>query len=110
MPASRRASCTRPLSRSRCRSLPSYTSCWVSPKNVALSAPDRSALLLAPAMSLVVRTLRPAVVALNWLANSTLRLAGVTPTDEVASVFTRDEVAGLVEQSRREGLLDVNEE
>jgi len=80
------------------------------PKNVALSLPDRSALVLAPAMSLVVRLLRPAVLALNWIANGTLRLVGVTPRDEVASVFTRDEVAGLVEQSRREGLLDAHEE
>jgi len=80
------------------------------PKNVALSAPDRSALVLGPAISLVVRMFGPAVLALNWIANFTLRLVGVTPRDEVASVFTRDEVAGLVDQSRREGLLDVNEE
>ena len=80
------------------------------PKNVALSAPDRSAVVLGPAMSLVVRMFGPAVLALNWIANFTLRLVGVTPRGEVASVFTRDEVAGLVDQSRREGLLDVNEE
>src|SRR5215213_6532372 len=71
------------------------------PKNVALAAPDRSAVVLGPAMSLVVRMFGPAVRALNWIANVTLRLVGVTP---------RDEVAGLVDQSRREGLLDVNEE
>ena len=35
-----------------------------------------------------------------------LRLLGVEPKDEVASAFTGDEVAGLVAESRREGLLD----
>jgi len=80
------------------------------PKNVALAAPDRSVLVLAPATSLIVRALRPAVALLNWAANRTLRLVGVAPRDEVTSAFTRDEVAGLVEQSRREGLVDASEE
>ena len=79
------------------------------PKNVALAAPDRSVLVLAPPMSFIVRALRPAVATLNWAANVTLRIAGVTPRDEITSVFTRDEVAGLVEQSRREGFLDAYE-
>ncbi|HEU4701072.1 MAG TPA: CBS domain-containing protein, partial [Conexibacter sp.] len=47
----------------------------------------------------------PAIAALNAIANLLLRLAGITPKDEVTSAFTRDEVAGLVEESRREGLL-----
>jgi CBS domain containing-hemolysin-like protein len=79
------------------------------PKNVALARPDRSALVLGPPMAFVVRALHPAIAALNWVANSVLRIAGISPKDEVASAFTRDEVAGLVEESRREGLLDRNE-
>jgi CBS domain containing-hemolysin-like protein len=79
------------------------------PKNIALARPDRSALVLAPPMALVVRVLHPAIASLNWVANSILRLIRVAPRDEVASAFTRDEVAGLVEESRREGLLDSHE-
>ena len=79
------------------------------PKNLALAAPDRAALALAPPLSLIVRVLRPAIALLNWIANATLRLFGVTPKDEVTSAFTRDEVAGLVDESRREGLLDAHE-
>ena len=79
------------------------------PKNLALAAPARAALALAPPLSVVVRGLRPALALLNGIANATLRLAGVDPKDEVTSAFTRNEVAGLVDESRREGLLDQHE-
>ena len=79
------------------------------PKNLALAGPDRAALVLGPPLAFVVRVMRPAIAFLNAIANATLRLAGVRPQDEVTSAFTRDEVAGLVEQSRREGLLDPHE-
>ncbi|MDO8213802.1 hemolysin family protein [Conexibacter sp. CPCC 206217] len=79
------------------------------PKNIALAGPDRAVLVLAPPMVLIVRLLHPAIALLNWLANVTLRAGGIRARDEVTSAFTRDEVAGLVEESRREGLLDPSE-
>lgn len=79
------------------------------PKNIALARPDRSALALAPFLRIVVAILYPAIASLNWVANGVLRLMGVEPKNEVASAFTRDEVAGLVEESRREGYLDSHE-
>jgi len=79
------------------------------PKNIALAGPERAAIALAPFLVLIVRVLGPFVLALNALANLTLRAVGVTPQTEVTSAFTRDEVAGLVAQSRREGLLDQDE-
>jgi CBS domain containing-hemolysin-like protein len=80
------------------------------PKNLALAGPDRAALVLAPPLVMIVRALRPAIALLNWIANVTLRAVGVEPRDEVTSAFTRDEVAGFVAESRREGILDVQEE
>jgi CBS domain containing-hemolysin-like protein len=80
------------------------------PKNIALAGPDRAALVLAPPLVLVVRILHPAIALLNWIANRTLRAFGVEPQDEVTSSFTRDEVAGLVSESTREGHLDANEQ
>jgi CBS domain containing-hemolysin-like protein len=79
------------------------------PKNIALAGPDRAALVLGPPLVLVVRVLRPPIALFNWIANGVLRLIGIEPRDEVTSAFTRDEVAGLVEESRREGLLDPHE-
>ncbi|MHA3701769.1 hemolysin family protein [Jatrophihabitans sp. YIM 134969] len=76
------------------------------PKNIALAAPEKSALLLGPPLNGVVTGLKPIIASFNWIANHSLRLVGVTPRDEVASVFTRDEVAGMVAESHREGLLE----
>ena len=76
------------------------------PKNMALAGPERSALVLAPALAAVVFVLKPAIWFLNALANGTLRLLRVEPKDEVTSSFTADEVAVLVAESRREGLLE----
>jgi CBS domain containing-hemolysin-like protein len=80
------------------------------PKNIALAGPERAALALAGPLVLVVRALQPAIRAFSWVTRGLLKLAGVPVRDEVASAFTRDEVAGLVAESRREGLLDPMEE
>ena len=79
------------------------------PKNLALAAPERTAMLLAPPMTAIVTVLKPALLVLNATANGLLRLMRVTPRSEVASSFTRAEVAALVDQAHREGLLDEDE-
>jgi CBS domain containing-hemolysin-like protein len=79
------------------------------PKNIALAEPDRAALVLAPPLAGFVWLLRPVIYGLNWIANHTVRLLGIEPKDEIASVFTRDEVAGLVDEAHREGLLEEDE-
>ncbi len=76
------------------------------PKNLAFSLRDRAALVLAPPLVMVSRVFRPVIALLNGMANAVLRLSGVEPKDEANSSFTLDEVAGIVEQSRREGTLD----
>jgi len=76
------------------------------PKNLAFSVPDRAALLLAPPLVFVSKVFRPVIGSLNWLANMILLLFRVQPKDEATSTYTLDEVATIVEQSTREGLLD----
>lgn len=80
------------------------------PKNLALSNPDRAALILTPPLAFLVRLTRPIVLGLNALANAGLKMVGIKPQHEVSSSFTRDEVAGFVKESRREGLLSEDEE
>lgn len=80
------------------------------PKNIALAGPDRSALALGPPLVLLVRIGHPVLWLLNQIANLGLRLLRVQPRNEVASTFTRDEVAGLVAESRTGGLLELNDE
>ncbi|NEE03609.1 hemolysin family protein [Phytoactinopolyspora halotolerans] len=79
------------------------------PKNIALAGPERSAMALGPLLYGLVVVLRPLIFALNRVANTVLRLLRVQPRDEVATTFTPEEVAGLLAESRREGLLDEQE-
>jgi CBS domain containing-hemolysin-like protein len=79
------------------------------PKNISIAGPERAVLWLGPALAAVTAVLRPLIVTLNALANAVLRLVKVEPRDEIASAYTIDEVAGLIAESRREGLLDEDE-
>ncbi|GAU70778.1 hypothetical protein SSP35_22_00820 [Streptomyces sp. NBRC 110611] len=76
------------------------------PKNVALAAPARTALLLGPPLVALTRALKPVVFGINAFANALLRMMKVEPKDEVASVFTDEELTRLVKDSSAAGLLD----
>ncbi|MGP6170651.1 hemolysin family protein [Microbacterium sp. A196] len=75
------------------------------PKNLAFSVPDRASLLLAPPLVVVSKIFNPVIWSLNGIANGILRLFKVEPKNEATSTYTLDEVAGIVEQSTREGTL-----
>ena len=75
------------------------------PKNLSFSVPDRAVLLLAPPLVFVARVFKPLIVTLNACANGVLRLFGVEPKSEATSAYTLDEVATIVTQSTREGVL-----
>ena len=75
------------------------------PKNVALAGPERAAVLLAPVLMGFIRLFRPAIVGLTAAATGILRLFNVAPVDESAQAYTAEQVAGLVEEARRAGLL-----
>ncbi len=75
------------------------------PKNLSFSIPDRAVLVLAPPLVFVARVFKPLIVALNAIANGVLRLFGVQPKNEATSTYTLDEVATIVTQSTREGVL-----
>lgn len=79
------------------------------PKNIAIAGPERSAVLLVPMHVAFVRLVKPVIVLLNWIANAVLRLVRVEPKDELDTAYTPDELAGLIGESRREGLLDASE-
>ncbi|MGY0020864.1 hemolysin family protein [Streptomyces sp. YJ-C3] len=75
------------------------------PKNIALAAPARTALLLGPPLVAVTRVLKPVVFGVNSFANSLLKLLKVEPKDEVEAVFTDDQLARMVLDSSEAGLL-----
>ncbi|NYD66620.1 hemolysin family protein [Agromyces atrinae] len=76
------------------------------PKNLSFSLPDRAVLLLAPALVFIARLCKPIIGTLNAIANGVLRLFRVEPKNEATSTYTLEEVATIVDQSTREGVLD----
>lgn len=79
------------------------------PKSLAIAAPERTAVVLAPIHRVVVVMVRPAVAVLYWLARIGTRLVGVEPTDELAQAHTAIELAVMVEESRAGGELEPSE-
>ncbi|OQO93803.1 hypothetical protein B1813_04550 [Saccharomonospora piscinae] len=76
------------------------------PKNLAIAEPERLALWLVPVHVAWVRIMHPFLWLLNGVANVLLRLGKVEPKDEVETGYTSDELASLLRESRREGLLE----
>jgi CBS domain containing-hemolysin-like protein len=75
-------------------------------KNIAIAAPERTAVLLTPVLVGWIRLIRPVISLLNMCANGVLRLLRVEPKDEIESAHTPEELATLIADSRAEGLLD----
>jgi CBS domain containing-hemolysin-like protein len=80
------------------------------PKNIAIAGPERTALWMVPPLVAWMRLVRPVIVGLNWIANHVLRAFGVQPRDELDSAYSPDELANLIADSSREGLLDSQEQ
>ena len=76
------------------------------PKNLSFAMPERAVLLLAPPLVFFATIFRPIIVALNATANGIVRLFRIQPKSEANTAFTVDEVANIVAQSTREGLLN----
>ncbi|MEB3371571.1 hemolysin family protein [Saccharopolyspora mangrovi] len=79
------------------------------PKNLAIAEPERLALWLVPALVGFVKLARPLIALFNMMANAVLRLLRVEPKDELDTAYTSAELAELLVESRREGLLDQSE-
>jgi CBS domain containing-hemolysin-like protein len=70
-----------------------------------VSIPERAVLILAPPLVGFATIFRPIIVALNATSNGIVRLFGIKPKSEANTAYTVDEVANIVAQSTREGLL-----
>ncbi|WP_433723465.1 hemolysin family protein [Actinoplanes sp. CA-051413] len=75
------------------------------PKNITLAGPERSALVLGPFMLAFCTGTKPLLVAMRWASRMVLSLWKIEATDAVKTVFTAEELAGMVTQARAEGLL-----
>ncbi|MBE3008280.1 HlyC/CorC family transporter [Microbispora sp. NEAU-D428] len=81
----------------------------MAPKSLALTHPERAAMGLALPFRGFAWVVRPILALLNALTNGILRLAGVRPRDELATTRTPRQLAMLVAESGRMGMLDRDE-
>ena len=79
------------------------------PKNLAIAGPERAALWLVPFHYAFCRMVSPVLRMFTVLSTAVLRLMKVEPKDELESAYTPDELAMLIAQSRKEGLLEDSE-
>jgi CBS domain containing-hemolysin-like protein len=79
------------------------------PKNLTLVGPERAVLFLGPPMLWFCVATRPLLVFMRWASRQVLRIWRIEATDSVKTVYTAEELAGLVAQARTEGLLDQEE-
>ncbi|WP_314173445.1 hemolysin family protein [Streptomyces winkii] len=79
------------------------------PKNLAMAAPERTALRLSPALVAFARLCRPVTAGLGSCSTVVLRLFRVEPKDEVEAAFTSEQLTDLLADSRQAGLLDHEE-
>ncbi|GAA5047214.1 CBS domain containing-hemolysin-like protein [Thermocatellispora tengchongensis] len=78
----------------------------MAPKSWALTHPETAVLWLALPFRAFTRTVRPLIALLNGSTNALLRLFGVHQRDELATTRTPQQLAMLVGESGRMGLLD----
>lgn len=76
------------------------------PKNLSIAMPVGSVIVLATPLVAIAKVFTPVIWILQATANAFLRIIGIQPRDEVESDFTAEEIAVIVDESRREGLLE----
>ena len=79
------------------------------PKYVALAIPERTALVLAPAITAYGVATRLLVDLLNRTANAIVRFLGVEPKGQIQASRTLDELEDLIETSADDGSIDPDE-
>src|SRR5918911_508799 len=82
----------------------------LAPKTLALERAERTALAIAWPMELFYKIFRWPIRLLDWAGTRTVRLFGLHPTGEHASVYTEEELRRLVDVSHASGHLEAEEQ
>ncbi len=81
----------------------------ILPKTAAFNAPDRTALMVARPMSLVVKILGPILMAIEALVRWLLKLAGMHVGKDQAVLSAHEELRGAVDLLHREGGVEASD-
>jgi CBS domain containing-hemolysin-like protein len=77
----------------------------MAPKNIAISRPERSALVLAVPFRAFMFIFQPLIWLLNGVANSVLRLLGVQPADALDIGHSAEDLAMMIGAGQKEGVI-----
>jgi CBS domain containing-hemolysin-like protein len=82
----------------------------LAPKTIALERAERTALAIAVPMQIFYKVFYYPIRLLDWAGTRTVRLLGLHPSSEHASIYTQDELRQLIDISRRSGHLQKDEQ
>ena len=78
----------------------------MAPKNIAIAAPERTALVMALPFRAFLVVFRPFIWLFNGLANAILRLFRVSPVDALEAAHSAEDLAVVIADGRQEGVID----
>lgn len=82
----------------------------LAPKTLALERAEKTALAIALPMEVFYKVFRWPIRLLDWAGTRTVRLFGLHPSGDHASIYTEEELRHLVDISRRSGHLKEEEQ
>lgn len=82
----------------------------LAPKTIAILKPQATVLFIAIPLRFFFILFRPFILLLNWLANFSLKLLGFRIVSGFLEIHTGEEIRQLLEDSTRQGTIDVTEE
>lgn len=78
----------------------------LAPKSLALQRSEATALAIHRPIHIFLMIFRPVIVALNWIGNQVVKLAGIQPASGHALVQSAEELMLAVDASREAGLVN----
>lgn len=75
----------------------------LAPKTIALERAEKTALTIALPMQIFYKTFYYPIRLLDWAGTRTVRLLGLHPSSEHASIYTEDELRQLIDISQKSG-------
>lgn len=82
----------------------------LAPKTIALERAEKTALAIAVPMQIFYKVFYYPIRLLDWAGTRTVRLLGLHPSSQHASIYTQNELRQLVDISRRSGHLQKDEQ
>lgn len=77
----------------------------MAPKNIAISSPEKAAIIMAIPFRAFMFVFRPLIWLLNGIANNVLRLFGVRPADALEVGHSAEDLAMVIGAGQEEGVI-----